>query len=289
MIDAVAGWLACPNCGSPLARAGAALRCPAGHGFDIARQGYVSLLPPGARIAGGDSPAMVAARAAFLAAGHYAGLAGALASAAVRTAGDRAGPAACWTSGRAPATTWPRCWRRCRAGPGWPWTRPSSPLRRAARAHPRIGAVDRRCLAPPAGRRRRGGAGAERVRPAQRRRARRVLRPGGTLLVVTPGPGHLAELTGPLGLLAVDPRKEERLAATLGPWFDLAGQQPVDAALALDHPAVAATAGMGPSARHVDPADLAARIALLPAVSVPVTLSVAAARSSGGGDGLGRQ
>ena len=33
---------------------------------------------------------------------------------------------------------------------------------------------------------------------------RRVLRDDGALIVVTPGPGHLAELTGPAGLLAVE-------------------------------------------------------------------------------------
>lgn len=145
--------------------------------------------------------------------------------------------------------------------------------RRAARAHPRIGAVTadawRRLPVP-------DGAAALALNvfaPRNGAELWRVLRPGAGLLVITPGPGHLGELSGPLGLLAVDPRKEERLAAALGPWFDLAGRQPVAAALALDHPAVAAAVGMGPSARHVSPADLAARIALLPA-AVRVTLSV---------------
>jgi 23S rRNA (guanine745-N1)-methyltransferase len=43
---------------------------------------------------------------------------------------------------------------------------------------------------------------------------RRILRPSGSLLVVTPGPDHLRELIGPLGLLSVDERKAERLAGT---------------------------------------------------------------------------
>src|SRR6202044_3128376 len=60
---------------------------------------------------------------------------------------------------------------------------------------------------------------------------RRVLHPAGRLLVVTPSPGHLAELAGPLGLLSVDPRKDERLAGTLGPYFRLVGQRSHDAAL----------------------------------------------------------
>jgi 23S rRNA (guanine745-N1)-methyltransferase len=268
----VAGWLACPNCGSPVSRQGAALRCPAGHGFDIARQGYVSLLPPGARAAGGDSQPMVAARAAFLAAGHYAAVAGALAAAAARAAGDDV-PGCVLDVGAGTGYYLAAVLEALPGRAGLALDASKFAARRAARAHPRIGAVTadawRRLPVT-------NGAAALALNvfaPRNGAELWRALRPGGRLLVITPGPGHLAELTGPLGLLAVDPRKDERLAATLGPWFDLDGQQPVDAALALDHPAVAAVAGMGPSARHVDPAGLAGRIALLPAV-VPVTLSV---------------
>ena len=81
MNDAVLPYLRCPNCWSPLAHAGPALRCPRGHSFDLARQGYAALLT-GSRRHAGDSAAMVADRAAFLAAGHYAFLADALAAAA---------------------------------------------------------------------------------------------------------------------------------------------------------------------------------------------------------------
>ena len=35
----------CPTCGGPLERRESALVCPQGHSFDIARQGYVHLLP----------------------------------------------------------------------------------------------------------------------------------------------------------------------------------------------------------------------------------------------------
>ena len=47
-----------------------ALRCPRRHSFDIARQGYVDLRAGRAPHAG-DTAEMVAARADFLAAGHY--------------------------------------------------------------------------------------------------------------------------------------------------------------------------------------------------------------------------
>ncbi|PWR08823.1 23S rRNA methyltransferase [Micromonospora sicca] len=77
--------LRCPVCGDPLAEVTAgtarALRCPRRHSFDIARQGYVNLLAGRAPHAG-DSAEMVAARADFLAAGHYDTVAAALAATA---------------------------------------------------------------------------------------------------------------------------------------------------------------------------------------------------------------
>jgi 23S rRNA (guanine745-N1)-methyltransferase len=64
MLDEVIRYLACPYCGAGLARDRGSLRCGTGHAFDIARQGYVSLLPAGAKGGGGDTAAMVRARLA---------------------------------------------------------------------------------------------------------------------------------------------------------------------------------------------------------------------------------
>jgi 23S rRNA (guanine745-N1)-methyltransferase len=271
MLDDVTGFLACPQCGAGLARAGTALRCPAGHSFDIARQGYVSLLPPGARAPGGDSAPMVRARADFLAGGHYRGLAADLAAAA---RGALAGAPGCVLD--IGAGTGYYLAAVLEAGPGRAGlaldaSKPA--LRRAARAHPRIGAV-----AADAWRRLPVADAAAAVvldvfAPRNGAELARVLHPAGQLLVVTPNPGHLAELAGPLGLLSVDPRKEERLAATLGPAFTLLRQHRRDTTLRLSRPDVAGVVGMGPSARHADPAVLAGRITGLPE-RVPVTLSV---------------
>lgn len=73
MTPALAAGLRCPVCGEALAQAGQALRCARGHSFDLAREGYVNLLPIRKRHAAepGDGKAMVAARRAFLQAGHY--------------------------------------------------------------------------------------------------------------------------------------------------------------------------------------------------------------------------
>lgn len=65
--------LACPLDGDPLCSEGRTWRCPAGHSFDSARQGYVNLLPVQNKrsLEPGDSRDMVAARRRFLNAGYY--------------------------------------------------------------------------------------------------------------------------------------------------------------------------------------------------------------------------
>jgi len=80
--------LVCPLCGAALSRTDKTLRCPAGHAFDIAKSGYVNLLPPGkeknART--GDERDMVRAREDFLSLGHYGAITDALAAAAAQFA-----------------------------------------------------------------------------------------------------------------------------------------------------------------------------------------------------------
>ena len=63
----------CPACGGALERRESALVCPKGHSFDVARQGYVHLLPVKQMHAKvpGDTKQMVDARRQFLALGHY--------------------------------------------------------------------------------------------------------------------------------------------------------------------------------------------------------------------------
>jgi len=72
--------LICPVCQSPLQQGEKQLRCEHNHSFDRARQGYWNLLLPQRKRskAPGDSAEMVQARQRFLEAGHYAPLAEAL-------------------------------------------------------------------------------------------------------------------------------------------------------------------------------------------------------------------
>ncbi|MFQ9052423.1 MAG: putative RNA methyltransferase [Oscillospiraceae bacterium] len=64
----------CPICGGPLDRGPSACSCPAGHSFDLAREGYVHLLPANRMHSKmpGDDKGMAAARAAFLSKDYYA-------------------------------------------------------------------------------------------------------------------------------------------------------------------------------------------------------------------------
>ncbi|MDX1587318.1 MAG: methyltransferase domain-containing protein [Oleiphilaceae bacterium] len=92
--------LTCPLDGAPLQQQDRAWCCPSGHSFDVARQGYVHLLPVQKKrsLEPGDSKAMVAARQRFLNAGHYQSLAKALAGLVLAGhPGDR--PMACLDAG----------------------------------------------------------------------------------------------------------------------------------------------------------------------------------------------
>ena len=69
--------LRCPVCAGELTREDRVFRCPQGHSFDVARQGYVNLLTVGQKHSKspGDTKEQVLARRAFLSGGYYAPIA----------------------------------------------------------------------------------------------------------------------------------------------------------------------------------------------------------------------
>jgi 23S rRNA (guanine745-N1)-methyltransferase len=278
----VVDLLRCPVCGDDLALTGGAVRCAVGHSFDVARQGYVNLVPGRA-----DSPEMVEARDTFLRAGHFRPLAAALAeeTARVGSPATAAGP-------RASAAV-----VDVGAGTGYYLTRildslpdargialDASPaaLRRAARAHDRAAAVGADAWKPlPV----RGGIATivlSVFAPRNAGEMARILAPGGTLLAVTPTTRHLHELVGPLGLLSVPDDKQDRLDAQLVGQFALTERRTIEHAMFLTRDECAQLVRMGPSAWHVDERAVAERLAVLPdplTVTASMTLSTFAARA----------
>ncbi|MFJ8430642.1 putative RNA methyltransferase [Kitasatospora sp. NPDC094019] len=290
MLQDIEPYLACPHCARPLALDGRTLRCADGHSHDLAKQGYVSLLAGDAHTGTGDTADMVAARADFLAAGHYRPIADALAEAAVAAAaGAEPGAEAVADSGGPGglvadlgAGTGHYLAHVLDALPGRPGAAldiSKFALRRAARAHPRIGAVVCDAWRPLPLLDASAGLVLNVFAPRNGPEIRRVLRPGGTLLLVSPTARHLRELVTVLGLLSVDEEKQRRIDEKLGPYLTPVGRREVEFTVRLSAGDVRTVVGMGPSAWHTDPERLAERLAALPdPVAVTASVTVAAYR-----------
>lgn len=267
-LAAVAASLRCPVCAGSLYLGDSRLACGRNHSFDIARHGYVNLTAGRAGPGTADTPAMVAARDRFLGHGHYQPLAAAVQSLAARhdrgvlgLVVDLAGGTGYYLAGV--LNTLPD-----RHGACLDLSVPA--LRRAARAHSRAAAL---------------GADVWRSLPLADRSAAlvisifgprnaaettRVLTVDGTLIIAAPGPRHLGELRRPLGTIGIDQRKPRRLADSYDDYTrsDVTG---VTYQLSLDRADLAALVSMGPSARHITPQALAARVRSLPS---PFTVTV---------------
>ena len=186
----------CPLCAAPLEREAGVCRCPKGHSFDLAREGYVHLLPPNRKHSAlpGDDRDMVLARREFLSAGYYQSLLNTICSQILSL------------SGEAPALLDAGC------GEGYYTAGVFQALRSAGR-RPRVAGTDiSKFILRSAARRERGvefavassyrlpladGAAdllLDCFSPLALEEFRRVLRPGGVFMYVVPGERHLWEL-----------------------------------------------------------------------------------------------
>lgn len=271
-LDIAAGRLRCPVCRLILEIEVRVVRCAAGHSFDVARDGYVTLLGGRGVKVSGDSAEMLAARANFLGAGHYQQIAAALSAAVsepehVLDVGAGTGYYLAHILDNHPKA----------AGIGFDISKAAA--RRIAKVHPRAAGV----VADAWGEWPFADASFSHVMsvfaPRNAAEIHRVLVPGGRYVVVTPEADHLTELLSRVNLVRVDEDKAERLQQLLDGRFALESTRVVRFTTALASMEAVEAVAMGPSGHHLDRAGKAALIADFPdRSSVTVAVRVAAYR-----------
>lgn len=271
MLSHIVDILADPNDGTALSGADdfSRLVSESGHSFDVAKQGYVTLAAGAGLKHKGDDMDMVNARETYLAMGHFAPFVEAV-TGAVQDALDSAS--------LAEAT--PASLLEVGAGTGYYLAHTLDSIAEArgvgldisphaakhlAKCHPRVGAVVADVWERLPIRDESVDAISVVFAPRNPAEFQRVLAPGGQVIVLTPGAGHLDELREPLGILGVEEGKVERMYEQAEGFLEQAAD-PVDISfpIELDKASVAAQVGMSPSARHISAGELAERMAALP-------------------------
>ena len=271
MLSHIVDILADPNDGTALSGADdfSRLVSESGHSFDVAKQGYVTLAAGAGLKHKGDDMDMVNAREAYLAMGHFAPFVEAV-TGAVQDALDSA-PL---------AESKPASLLEVGAGTGYYLAHTLDSIAEArgvgldisphaakhlAKCHPRVGAVVADVWERLPIRDESVDAISVVFAPRNPAEFQRVLAPGGQVIVLTPGAGHLDELREPLGILGVEEGKVERMYEQAEGFLEQVAD-PVDISfpIELDKASVAAQVGMSPSARHISAGELAERMAALP-------------------------
>ncbi|MFE3519311.1 methyltransferase domain-containing protein [Streptomyces sp. NPDC059166] len=267
-LDLSLDLLRCPTCRARRLHADhAALRCPVGHTFDIARHGYAGLLT-GTRATSGDDAAMVRARERFLSTGAYAPIREVGARLAADAVSERATvvDVGCGTGYYLAGVL-----DHLSGARGLGLDTSVRALRLAARAHDRAAAVAWDVFRPFPLADGTADVVLDVFAPRNPAEFRRVLRPTGRLIVVRPTGRHLAELRDHVpAMVAVDPAKEQRLHRALAPFFEAVVTEQVEYSATLSRPDVLDLVAMTPSARHVSSADLNDGAALPDRVGVSV-------------------
>ena len=271
MLSHIVDILADPNDGTALSGADdfSRLVSESGHSFEVAKQGYVTLAAGAGLKHKGDDMDMVNAREAYLAMGHFAPFVEAV-TGAVQDALDSASLAESTAASLLEVG----------AGTGYYLAHTLDSIAEArgvgldisphaakhlAKCHPRVGAVVADVWERLPIRDESIDAISVVFAPRNAAEFQRVLAPGGQVIVLTPGAGHLDELREPLGILGVEEGKVERMYEQAEGFLEQAAD-PVDISfpIELDKASVAAQVGMSPSARHISAGELAERMAALP-------------------------
>jgi 23S rRNA (guanine745-N1)-methyltransferase len=205
------------NCGAPLVCGERACVCANRHSFDVARSGYVNLLQPQDKKSKnpGDTAEAVAARRRFIDAGHVQPLVEAIVQALPLGAGDALLDAGCGEGHHTAA------FRRAYGVEAWGVDISVPAIELAAKRHRDCGWVVAnadRFLPFEDGAFAAVASITARMNPEE---FRRVLAPGGALLIVLPGAGDLLELRAAVLGEGVERDRVERTIATFAPLFTL--------------------------------------------------------------------
>ncbi|MGV0325512.1 methyltransferase domain-containing protein [Corynebacterium confusum] len=269
MLSDIIDLLADPADGSALSGADefSHLVSETGHSYDVARQGYVTLAAGAGLKHQGDNMDMVNARETYLARGHFAPFVEAVTGSiqdVVEPVADDVAPSILEV-GAGTGYYLAHTLDSIAGSRGVGLDISPHAAKHLAKAHPRIGAVvadvwERLPL-------RDNSVHAISVVFAPRNPAefRRILAPGGQVVVLTPEVGHLDELRDPLGILGVEEGKIDRMYEQASGYLEQAAD-PVDISfpITLDKESIRDQVGMSPSARHISAAELDERLAALP-------------------------
>lgn len=253
--------LLCGVCGAPLSDSGRSLRCPTGHTFDVAREGYVNLLLPHQtrREVVGDDRAMLRARRRFLDRGFYRPLSEAINERVAEHIEGRTLAQAHIVdvgSGEGSYLAALKAHLEARFETAFTFTGvdiAKEAARLAARRYDGIrfvvADITVSLLLPEAS----VDVLLNVFAPRSPGEFYRVLRPGGLLLVVIPAPGHLASLREQFGLLGIEQDKREHVAAQFAEDFALADTRRIEYALALGRDDLLDLVEMTPNYWHLTP------------------------------------
>jgi 23S rRNA (guanine745-N1)-methyltransferase len=272
--------LLCPHCRASLAKQAprsSSLTCANHHSFDVAREGFVNLLPgEGSRGFMGDSLEMLQARRRFLGAGHYAPLTALLAGKVASLLGSNAAARSCFGS---------LCVLEVGCGEGhhlagvrdhlvglrdhlkslgaplsfWGMDLSRDGVRLATRHGEdlQLFVADLKAGLPMVS----GSVSLllDIFAPRNPEEFARLVAPGGSLLVVIPAPDHLQEGREPLGLIGIQEEKQAAVAEQMGNAFSPVSTESLRIPLKLQGSDLADLVAMTPNHHHAD-AEQVARI-----------------------------
>lgn len=239
----------CPNCEKPLVAEGRTLVCENLHSHDLAKEGYVNLMPTGKKLAAtvGDSAAMFVARRTFFEGGFYEPLRQKLVELVTMVSPRVVGDIGCgegyYIGGIAAALPEAQCFGTDIAKDG---------IRMAAKLYPKVSfaVADTYGQLPLA--EHRADVLIDVFAPRNALEFNRILDPSGKLIVVIPAPEHLADLRERNGLLGLQPDKLQAVVTSLDGQFKLSDVTSLTYVLDLPAAAVGNLIGMTPNARFQD-------------------------------------